>query len=169
MNNFKSKILIFAIIFVPITISLGLWQIERAEEKKLILANYDNLLVSAPVVLQKNQRLDNWQPLETTGISNTHSIGYVLYTDYIHLFQLSGMILLVAMIGAIILTYRKREGLKRQSYFSQISREKIDGVAAVISFERGTRAGNPRGDLLFSVTMTKSLRKLHQALQEEGL
>ena len=41
------------------------------------------------------------------------------------------MILLVAMIGAIILTYRKREGLKRQSYFSQISREKVDGVDLV--------------------------------------
>ena len=68
MNNFKLKILIFAIIFVPITISLGLWQIERAEEKKLILANYDNLLISAPVALKKNQTLDNWQPLETTGI-----------------------------------------------------------------------------------------------------
>ena len=66
--------------------------------------------------------------LQISGVSNTHSIGYVLYTDYIHLFQISGMILLVAMIGAIILTYRKREGLKRQSYFSQISREKNDGV-----------------------------------------
>ena len=75
--------------------------------------------------------LNNISSLETTSISNTHSIGYVLYTDYIHLFQLSGMILLVAMIGAIILTYRKREGLKRQSYFSQISREKIDGVDLV--------------------------------------
>ena len=72
--------------------------------------------------------LNNISSLETMSISNTHSIGYVLYTDYIHLFQLSGMILLVAMIGAIILTYRKREGLKRQSYFSQISREKVDGV-----------------------------------------
>ena len=75
--------------------------------------------------------LNNISSLETTSISNTHSIGYVLYTDYIHLFQLSGMILLVAMIGAIILTYRKREGLKRQSYFNQISREKIDGVDLV--------------------------------------
>ena len=75
--------------------------------------------------------LNNISSLETTSISNTHSIGYVLYTDYIHLFQLSGMILLVAMIGAIILTYRKREGLKRQSYFSQISREKVDGVDLV--------------------------------------
>ena len=60
--------------------------------------------------------------------SNTHSIGNVLYTDYIHLFQLSGMILLVAMIGAIVLTFRKRSGLKRQSYFSQITRERSDSV-----------------------------------------
>ncbi len=64
-------------------------------------------------------------------ISNTHSIGYVLYTDYIHIFQLSGMILLVAMIGAIVLTFRQRSGVKRQSYFSQISREKSDGVEII--------------------------------------
>ncbi len=61
-------------------------------------------------------------------VTNTHSIGYVLYTDYIHLFQLSGMILLVAMIGAIVLTFRKRKGIKRQSYFKQISRERSEGV-----------------------------------------
>ena len=60
--------------------------------------------------------------------TNTHSLGNVLYTDYIHLFQLSGMILLVAMIGAIVLTFRERTGLKRQSYLKQISREKKDGV-----------------------------------------
>ena len=64
-------------------------------------------------------------------ISNTHSIGYVLYTDYIHVFQLSGMILLVAMIGAIVLTFRQRTGVKKQSYFSQISRERSDGVSIV--------------------------------------
>tara|TARA_Y100001970_G_C14164885_1_gene820693 strand:+ start:380 stop:1012 length:633 start_codon:yes stop_codon:yes gene_type:complete len=63
--------------------------------------------------------------------TNTHSLGNVLYTDYIHLFQLSGMILLVAMIGAIVLTFRQREGLKRQSYVKQISREKKDGVQIV--------------------------------------
>ena len=61
-------------------------------------------------------------------ITNTHSIGNVLYTDYIHLFQLSGMILLVAMIGAIVLTFRQRSGIKRQSYIEQISREKVEGV-----------------------------------------
>ncbi|MDC1130253.1 NADH-quinone oxidoreductase subunit J [Candidatus Pelagibacter sp.] len=61
-------------------------------------------------------------------ITNTHAIGYVLYTDYIHIFQLSGMVLLVAMIGAIVLTFRQRSGVKRQSYFSQISRERSDSV-----------------------------------------
>ena len=64
-------------------------------------------------------------------ITNTHAIGYVVYTDYIHIFQLSGMILLVAMIGAIVLTFRQRSGVKRQSYFSQISRERSDGVELI--------------------------------------
>ena len=61
-------------------------------------------------------------------VSNTHSLGQVLYTDYIHVFQLSGMILLVAMIGAIVLTFRKRSGVKTQSYLNQISRERSEGV-----------------------------------------
>jgi len=64
-------------------------------------------------------------------ITNTQSLGNVIYTDYIHLFQLSGMILLVAMIGAIVLTFRERTGVRRQSYFKQISREKKDGVELV--------------------------------------
>jgi NADH-quinone oxidoreductase subunit J len=61
-------------------------------------------------------------------VSNTHSLGQVLYTDFIHVFQLSGMILLVAMIGAIVLTFRKRSGVKTQSYLKQISRERSEGV-----------------------------------------
>ena len=70
--------------------------------------------------------------LETnSNISNTEVLGNVIYTEYIHLFQLSGMILLVAMIGAIVLTFRGRFGVKKQSYFKQISREKKDGVEIV--------------------------------------
>tara|TARA_B100000579_G_scaffold280908_1_gene232539 strand:- start:35 stop:664 length:630 start_codon:yes stop_codon:yes gene_type:complete len=61
-------------------------------------------------------------------VSNTHSLGKILYTDYIHIFQISGMILLVAMIGAIVLTFRQRAGVKRQSYIKQISRERSEGV-----------------------------------------
>ena len=64
-------------------------------------------------------------------LSNTHSIGQILYTDYIHIFQISGMILLVAMVGAIVLTFRKREGVKTQSYLKQISRERSEGVQTV--------------------------------------
>ena len=64
----------------------------------------------------------------TKEITNTHSLGQVLYTDYIHIFQISGMILLIAMIGAIVLTFRQREGVKKQSYLKQISRERADGV-----------------------------------------
>ena len=66
-----------------------------------------------------------------TNITNTQSLGNVIYTDYIHLFQLSGMILLVAMIGAIVLTFRQRSGVKRQSYLRQISRERNEGVELV--------------------------------------
>jgi len=62
------------------------------------------------------------------GISNTHSLGQILYTDYIYIFQISGMVLLVAMIGAIVLTFRQREGVKKQSYIKQISRERSEGV-----------------------------------------
>ena len=65
------------------------------------------------------------------GLTNTHAIGNVLYTQYIHLFQISGMILLVAMIGAITLTFNKRENIKRQNYFEQIQREKDSAVSLV--------------------------------------
>jgi NADH-quinone oxidoreductase subunit J len=73
-------------------------------------------------------------------MSNTKAIGTVLYTDYILLFQISGMILLLAMIGAIMLTFRKREGVKRQSYFEQISREKASGVEIKdVPFNQGVK------------------------------
>ena len=56
-------------------------------------------------------------------ISNTHALGNILYTDYFLLFQISGIILLVAMVGAIFLTLRKREGVKKQSVYKQILRK----------------------------------------------
>ena len=73
-------------------------------------------------------------------ISNTHSLGQVLYTDYIHIFQISGMILLIAMIGAIVLTFRQREGVKKQSYIKQISRERSEGVEILeVSSNKGVK------------------------------
>ena len=76
----------------------------------------------------------------TNEISNTHSLGQVLYTDYIHIFQISGMILLIAMIGAIVLTFRQREGVKKQSYIKQISRERSEGVEVIeVSSNKGVK------------------------------
>ena len=69
--------------------------------------------------------------LKVSDLSNTHSLGQILYTDYIHIFQISGMILLVAMVGAIVLTFRQRSNVKRQSYIKQISRERAEGVSVV--------------------------------------
>ena len=79
----------------------------------------------------KPEVLDSISLNVDTNITNTQSLGNVIYTDYIHLFQLSGMILLIAMIGAIVLTFRQRSGVKRQSYIRQISRERNEGVELV--------------------------------------
>ena len=86
----------------------------------------------------------NFIPLSSTnidqGISNTNAIGNILYTDYIHLFQIAGIILLIAMIGAITLTFTKRENIKKQSYFKQIQREKSSGVSLVeVESDKGVK------------------------------
>ena len=96
-------LIISAIIFFELIIVVGGWKYK-------------------PELLNPNNLTSTYE------ISNTHSLGQVLYTDYIHVFQISGMILLVAMIGAIVLTFRQREGVKKQSYISQISRERSEGV-----------------------------------------
>ena len=64
-----------------------------------------------------------------SNLSNTEAIGNVLYTDYLHYFQISGLILLVAMIGAILLTFRRKDNLKRQDITKQISRERNESVS----------------------------------------
>ena len=103
-NHIPIGLLISGVIFFELIIVVGGWKY-----KPELLKTFSSIGID----------------LSTT---NTHEIGKVLYTDYIHLFQLSGMILLVAMIGAIVLTFRRREGIKRQSYFKQISRERNEGV-----------------------------------------
>ncbi len=57
------------------------------------------------------------------GVSNTQALGQILYTDYFYLFQAAGIALLIAMIGAIVLTHREREGVKRQRIAAQLARE----------------------------------------------
>jgi NADH-quinone oxidoreductase subunit J len=64
-------------------------------------------------------------------VTNTDAIGRILYTDNIFLFQLAGLILLVAMIGAIVLTHRKRDGVKKQNIGDQVRRRRNDAYEAV--------------------------------------
>jgi NADH-quinone oxidoreductase subunit J len=68
---------------------------------------------------------------DTSGISNTEQIGRVLYTDYIYFFQAAGLVLLVAMIGAIVLTLRHRPGVKRQNVGDQVGRTPAKGMVVV--------------------------------------
>ena len=69
-------------------------------------------------------------------VSNTHAIGMILYTRYVYLFQAAGLILLVAMIGAIVLTHRTRDGVKRQSIAAQLAR-RSDQVIEVMKVRPG--------------------------------
>lgn len=63
-----------------------------------------------------------------TDMTNTHALGSVLYTDYIYLFQGSGLVLLVAMIGAIVLTHRERPGVRKQRVAEQNARRPSDTI-----------------------------------------
>ena len=64
-------------------------------------------------------------------ISNTVALGRILYTDYIYFFQSAGMILLVSMIGAIVLTHRTRDGVRKQKIYQQVERRPEDTVEVV--------------------------------------
>lgn len=75
MKSFKLKILIFAIIFAPLTFSLGVWQVNRANEKIEILENYDKLLLSTPLALDNDHK--NWQPVKTSGTFED----FIIYED----------------------------------------------------------------------------------------
>ena len=101
-------LLIGVVLFVEILISLGAWSIGP----EMIAA------ASAPTPAPAD-------------VSNTKAIGKLLYTQYVLLFQISGLILLVAMIGAIVLTLRQRPGVLRQTISEQVSRLPADVVSLV--------------------------------------
>jgi NADH-quinone oxidoreductase subunit J len=64
-------------------------------------------------------------------VSNAEAIGRVLYTNYVYFFQAAGMVLLVAMIGAIVLTLRHKPGVKRQVIMDQVLRTPATGMRMV--------------------------------------
>jgi len=87
------------------------------------------ILVGGAWVISPAAELAAVHPVAPAGeIHNTRALGGVIYTDYIYLFQVAGMILLVAMIGAIVLTLRQREGVRRQSISRQVGRTRAESV-----------------------------------------
>ena len=62
------------------------------------------------------------------GMSNIEALGTVIYDQYVYFFQAAGLVLLVAMIGAIVLTLRHKEGVKRQSVTAQVGRNRKDAI-----------------------------------------
>ena len=72
-------------------------------------------------------------PAPTVGdaLTNTEALGRILYTQYVYFFQVAGLILLVAMIGAIVLTLRQKEGVRRQSITSQVARSPETAIEVV--------------------------------------
>ncbi|WP_440696273.1 NADH-quinone oxidoreductase subunit J [Candidatus Pelagibacter sp. HIMB109] len=97
------------------------------------------LLIGIVIIIELGMMIGTWKYKDSfiktseikisSKVSNTEALGNVLYTDFIHYFQISGIILLVAMIGAILLTFRQKENLKRQDITKQVSRERDDGVS----------------------------------------
>ena len=101
-NHLPTGLIVSVLILLELLVVLGGWKYK------------ENLMSSSTLIL--------------SDVSNTHQLGLVMYTDYILYFQLAGIILLLSMIGAILLTFRKRAGVKRQSYFKQISRDPSSAI-----------------------------------------
>ena len=128
---------LFVVMMLNVAQQKNQWFSSEASSKHIPVGLIISTLIFVELIIvvggwkYKPDLFDINNSLEFAKVSNTHSLGQILYTDYIHVFQISGMILLVAMIGAIVLTFRKREGVKKQSYIKQISRERSDGVTVL--------------------------------------
>ena len=132
-----------AVLFLFVVMMLNIARQEKKETSRKGFVNNISvgLIVGTIIFLELLVVIGGWKykgtftTLSSTNINpeitNTHALGNILYTDYIHLFQIAGMILLLSMIGAITLTFSKRENIKRQNYFEQIKREKSTSVSLV--------------------------------------
>ena len=114
-THIPSGLIVSILILLELLVIVGGWKYK------------EDILSSSSLIVNEN-------------ISNTHQIGLVMYRDYILYFQMSGLILLLSMIGAILLTYRKREAVKTQSYINQISREPSTSIELKkVDFNKGVK------------------------------
>ena len=95
------------------------------------------LIFGSWVINPKSEAIVATNIVSSTEITNTHALGQLIYTHYIYLFQAAGLLLLVAMIGAIVLTVRKRPNVKRQNISDQVS-VRVDDVIEVKDVSSGS-------------------------------
>ena len=113
-THIPSGLIVSVLIFLELLVVIGGWKYK------------DNLMSSSTLSISKT--------------TNTHQLGLVMYTDYFLYFQLAGVILLLSMIGAILLTFRERAGVKKQSYLKQISREPSSSIEIKeVEFDKGVK------------------------------
>ena len=137
---------LFVVMMLNVAQQKNQWFAGQATSKHIPVGLIISTLIFVEIIIviggwkYKPEIFDINNSITQISVSNTHSLGQILYTDYIHIFQISGMILLVAMIGAIVLTFRQRAGVKKQSYIKQISRERAEGVEVLeVENNKGVR------------------------------
>ena len=94
----------------------------------IILAAELILVFGSWVVSPESAQVLAAPTLPADGMTNTHALGNIIYTEYVYLFQASGLVLLVAMIGAIVLTLRHRPDVRRQKISDQVERRREDVI-----------------------------------------
>ena len=113
-THIPTGLIVSLLIFLELLVVVGGWKYK------------DDLMSSSTLVI--------------SNVSNTHQLGLVMYTDYILYFQIAGIILLLSMIGAILLTFRERSGVKKQSYLKQISRNPSSSIELKeVKFKSGVK------------------------------
>ncbi len=123
-------------LFVVMMLDMGFAELRKGAMQYVPLG----LLIGGILMAELVMIYMTWEPVAqvtanlanpVTDMKNTESLGLILYTDYVYAFQIAGLILLVAMIGAIVLTHRKRPGVRRQRIVEQNNRKRTDAMEIV--------------------------------------
>ena len=121
-------------LFVVMTLDIDFSELRAGASRYLAVGLGIGLILLAELVLMVGSFAiapGAVQPIPAEQVTNTAAIGRVLYTKYVYFFELSGAVLLVAMIGTIVLTLRHRVGAKRQDVAEQVGRRRQDAMEVV--------------------------------------
>ena len=122
-------------LFVVMMLDIDMVRLKRGFTSYLPIGAVIGVALAAEIILavRVSSGLPDVTPMQPTpaGVSNTEALGRILYTDYVFFIQIAGLVLLVAMIGAIVLTLRHRPGVRRQSISAQVSRDPKQAIEVV--------------------------------------